>query len=167
LALAGLTLFAVALAVPAARSSTGQISKAVIPPQYQAKNASQVVGAEPHGFIAGPSRGGATGVAAEADLFKSATWYHSVPLRYQLPRTIAGYPFSTDNTYRTLSVKRTVSDTALGKPISIGGAGLDQKDARLLFRLGLVLAAAYAVFLVVWLWRTRVRPHHRRRAVRY
>jgi predicted outer membrane lipoprotein len=139
----------------------------MISPQYQAKSASQVVGAEPHGFIADPSRGDAQRVAAGADRPERATWYHSVSLQYQLPGRIRKSRSMGTDISRTLNTRSTTSDTAPKKVVSIIGSGLDPKDERLLFRLGLVLAAAYTVFLAVWLWMTRVRPHDRRRAVRY
>jgi hypothetical protein len=68
-------------------------------------------------------------------------------------------------------VERTRSSTSrtIGarKVIPTVTAGLDPKDVRMLFRLGLVLGLAYLVFLVLWLWMTRIRPHGRRRVVRY
>jgi hypothetical protein len=167
LAVAGVALFAVGSAAAAPRSRGIQTVQPMISPQYQAKTAPQFVGAEPHGFIAGPSRGGSRRAAAEADLSKPATWYHSSSLQYQLANAIidrAAWRYVADS---TLSAKATTPDTAPAKAVAISGSGLDSKDARLLFRLGLVLAAAYAVFLVVWLWSTRFRAHHRRRAVRY
>jgi predicted outer membrane lipoprotein len=167
LAVGGLALFPVGSAAAAARSRGVVTVQAVISPQYQAKTASQVVGAEPHGFIAGPSRGGSRGAAAEADLFKPATWYHSSPLQYELPNSISHRAALINHGYRALSAQETIPDTGPSKAIAIGGTGVDQEDARLLFRLGLVLAVAYAVFLAVWFWSTRVRAHHRRRAVRY
>lgn len=167
LAVAGMALFAIGSAVATARSRAVPTLQTMISPQYQAKMPFGVVGAGPHGFIAGPSRSGADGVAAAADLSKPGKWYHSVFVRYQLPKRIAVSRPRENGAYRTLSARSTGLDTAPHKAIPIVGAGLDQKDLRLLFRLGLALAAAYAVFLGVWLWRTRVRPHDRRRAVRY
>jgi len=163
----GLALVAGGSAASAARSDRVSALRTVISPQYQAKIASQVVGAEPHGFTAGPSSGGVTRVVAEADLLRGAAWYHRRALQYQLTKQIANQASVRNDTVRLSSAHSTVPGTASPRAISIVGSGLDQKDERLLVRLGLILAGAYAVFLVAWLWGTRIRPHHRRRAVRY
>jgi hypothetical protein len=139
----------------------------MISPQYQAKTTSQVVGAEPHGFIGGPSRGGLTRVATEADLAQGTAWYHGGNLQYQLTKQIAEWEPGTRGDDRLLNARSTAPNTASRNAISMFGSRLDQKDERLLGRLGLILAGAYGVFLVAWLWGTRIRPHHRRRAVRY
>ena len=127
--------------------------------------------AEPQGSIANPPRGGTSQVAAEADPSNSQTRYHAVYLQYQLLAVIVRPATTKDAPDGLGIVERTKSTTSRAidaqKVISTVTPGLDQKDVRRLFWLGLVLGLAYLVFLVLWLWRTRIRPHGRRRVVRY
>jgi len=51
--------------------------------------------------------------------------------------------------------------------ISGRAGGIDPRDARTLVRLGLFLGFAYVLFVVLWLWKTRGRPHRAGRIVRY
>ena len=168
---AGFALSTGLSAALAGGSSAARDSRAVISPQYQAKNVSNAVEAEPQGSTANPPRGGTSQVAAEADPSNSRTRYHPVYLQYQLlgaivrPATAQGAPDGLGIVERTKSATSRAIDAR--KVISTVTPGLDQKDVRRLFRLGLVLGLAYLVFLVLWLWRTRIRPHGRRRVVRY
>lgn len=168
---AGFALSTGLSAALAGGSSTARDSRAVISPQYQAKNVSNAVEAEPQGSTANPPRGGASQVAAEADPSNSQTRYHAVYLQYQLLAAIVRRATAQDAPDGFGIVERTKSTTSRAidaqKVISTVTPGLDQKDVRRLFRLGLVLGLAYLVFLVLWLWRTRIRPHGRRRIVRY
>lgn len=167
----GLALPTGASATLAVRSSAASTSSSVVSAQYQAKNVSNAVEAGPRGSTAEPPRGVASHVAAEADPSKSRTWYHSFHLQYQLFRSIPERTTTGSIRYRLMIAGRTTPPTS--RPISARKLiptvvpGLNQKDARILFRLGLVLGLTYLVFLVVWLWGTRVRPHDRGRVVRY
>ncbi|HEY6836002.1 MAG TPA: hypothetical protein VI142_05955 [Gaiellaceae bacterium] len=51
--------------------------------------------------------------------------------------------------------------------ISNNTSGLNPQDARRLLQLGLFLALAYVLFVALWLWRTRGRPHGAGRVVRF
>jgi cobalamin biosynthesis Mg chelatase CobN len=168
---AGFALSTGLSAALAGGSSAVRDSRLVISPQYQAKNVSNAVEAEPQGSTANPLRGGTSQVAAEADPSNSQTRYHAVDLQYQLPASITRPAIAQGAPDRLGIVERTRSATSrpIGarKVISTATPGLDRKDVRRLFRLGLVLGLAYLVFLVLWLWRTRIRPHGRRRVVRY
>lgn len=176
--------------VSAARLGTAVAAgRSLISPQYQAKNADTALRTAPRSPAADPSGGDAPHVAAWADprgrsvqsagfgwqLGPAATWYRNRALQYQLGANIAELTKGRIAARHIRSTYRNVhsNDGSIAaqidqnKVISNNTSGLNPQDARRLLQLGLFLALAYVLFVALWLWRTRGRPHGAGRVVRF